>query len=323
MSPEQTSPPPSPSTAAEWFARMQGPHSSEDARGFARWLADDPAREDAYRRLESRWAELGLTAGDRRVMTLKAQVFARASRSRMEGRLRIVAAVVLVIGLSIGMGSWWHVRTAPLVYETGAGERLNLQLADRSQVDLAPHTRLRVRLRGDERRLESESGQAYFNVAHEPRPFRVYAADRIVTALGTQFQVRIDGGAADVLLVEGSVTVAPSKAAATPPQVLKPRQRLEGPLVTARPTPSDVEVETAWRIGRLVFRERPLSEVVQEFNRWSTVPIEIGDPGVAGTRISGSFRYDGAEDFIQALTSGFNLSVETRPDGRKVITGPA
>ena len=48
---------------------------------------------------------------------------------------------------------------------------------------------------------------------------------------------------------------------------LGPSESLSGPLEQARPIQGDVEAETAWRTGLLVFRERPLAEVVKEVER--------------------------------------------------------
>lgn len=308
-----------PQTAAQWFVVMQGAPSQEDRREFELWLAGDPAHEQAYRALEIRWAELGLTASDRRVLKLRAETLTAVVRRRSAPQRRAAVAAMLAIGVACAGGGWWWVRHAPVVYETGSGERLNVTLNDRSQVDLAPHSRLRVRFDGHERRLELERGQAYFAVAHETRPFRVHAADRVVTAVGTQFQVGIDGRQANVVLVEGRVAVDPVRAVSIGRTFLEPGQRLSGALANAKPTQSDVEVETAWRVGRLVFREQPLTDVVAKFNDWSTVQIEIGEPMIAGILISGSFQYDGADDFITALESGFGLSAETTSDGRRII----
>lgn len=324
-----------PSTAAEWFARLEGPCTPQDWEAFARWLAQDPAHEAAYRRLEDRWSDLELAAAEPALARLRAETAGRAERlerperpgrsailGRAPGR-RAALALAATVCLAVGVGGWF-LATAPVTYATGPGERLSLTLADRSQVDLAPQSRLKVRLDRRGRRLELEDGQAYFIVAHDDRPFRVRAQDRVVTALGTRFQVRIDGGRAEVLLIEGSVTVAPAaRGASAPPVRLAPSQGLSGPLDGARPAARDVEVETAWRAGRLVFRERPLAEVVDEFNRWSPVRLEIADPSVADTLVSGSFRYDGGGDFVTALRVGFGLTVEAGGNGRWIISGPA
>ncbi len=57
-----------------------------------------------------------------------------------------------------------------------------------------------------ERAVRLLNGQAIFTVAHgQPAPFRVYAGDKIVTAVGTVFDVRIDGEQVRVSVIEGAV----------------------------------------------------------------------------------------------------------------------
>lgn len=312
-----------PETSAEWFARMQGQPTPDDEMAFAAWLAGSPERHAAYRALETNWAELGLVSQNETLLRLRAETLARVATPSPLRRAPLRAAAIaasVAIATIFGIGWWRH--TAPSVYRTQAGERLAVTLADDSQVDLAPRSRVKVQITGDERRVILDEGQAYFVVAHGATPFRVHAGNRTVTALGTQFQVRREGEAAAVVLVEGSVRVSPATAGLGETVVLKPGEGVSGP-TTARPRVVDREVETAWRSGRLVFRDRPLSEVVASFNRVSAATLEIGDPAIAGRRVSGSFRYDGVDQFAQALEAGFALRVRTTADGRRVITDAA
>jgi transmembrane sensor len=55
------------------------------------------------------------------------------------------------------------------------------------------------------------------------------------------------------------------------------------------PQPANLEAATAWTQHRLIFKGTPLSEVVDEFNRYSRRPLVITDAAIAATRISGSF----------------------------------
>jgi transmembrane sensor len=59
--------------------------------------------------------------------------------------------------------------------------------------------------------------------------------------------------------------------------------------VPTRPQPANVEAATAWTRHRLIFKGAPLSEVVEEFNRYSRRPLVITDSTIGATRISGSF----------------------------------
>ena len=63
----------------------------------------------------------------------------------------------------------------------------------------------------------------------------------------------------------------------------------------------------AWKGGYLEFSGEALSQVVAEFNRYSTVRLEIGDPGLASVAISGRFQIGnmGAAVGLLCKTCGF------------------
>src|ERR1700724_1682824 len=113
----------------------------------------------------------------------------RTARAKESASLRIrAAAVVLVICGLVGWGVWraW----ADPTYTTGIGEQRIVRLDDGTRLSLNSGTRVRIAYDDSERRVELESGEAYFEVAHNPaRPFIVTAANHRVTALGTVFVV--------------------------------------------------------------------------------------------------------------------------------------
>ncbi len=49
---------------------------------------------------------------------------------------------------------------------------------------------------------------------------------------------------------------------------------------------------TAWTQKQIVFNSTPLSDVVDEFNRYNARQLRITDPKTANTRISGRFFID-------------------------------
>jgi len=313
-------------TAASWFSRMAVEDTSfADTRAFQSWLAADPAHARAYRAHQMTWAELGVVANAGPVLTLRSGALRRVSDTARGYRLGIawgIASAVLIAAPSaLVTQRYWFPSTT---YETGPGERLTATLADRSEVTLAPLTRLDVRYWTDERRLTLRQGQAFFHVAHDQRrPFRVTALDRVVTALGTRFQVTIEGGRADVVLIEGSVSVAPKGAFnAASARMLAPGQHISGALATAKIEPADIEAETAWRSGRLVFRDEPLSRVVATLNRYSADRLVLADDSAGAIRVSGSFRYEGAADFAAGLEQSFGLEVTRGDDGIVTISTP-
>ena len=187
-------------------------------------------------------------------------------------------------------------------FQTVVGQRATVTLPDGSSVTLNTDTVVRTRADQDRR-----------------HPFVVAAGGRTVTALGTAFDIRIDRGARKVVLVEGRVRVESARppAALPPPQgkaaaVVKPpmdraTEMSAGSQLVApddadwRLTRTDVERETSWLHGQLVFDDEALGDVVAELNRYSTRKIVIADAELAQRRLSGIYTPGDINGFAHAL----------------------
>jgi transmembrane sensor len=94
-------------------------------------------------------------------------------------------------------------------YVTGKGQKSIVDLPDGTRVTLDADSAVDVAFTGGRRDVRLLNGRAFFDVAHDrAHPFAVQAGGRVVTALGTQFDVRLTPGAVRVVLAEGSVSVA-------------------------------------------------------------------------------------------------------------------
>src|SRR3546814_20403330 len=101
-----------------------------------------------------------------------------------------------------------------------------------------------------ERHVELLSGRAFFKVAHNPsRPFTVTAAGKRVRAIGTAFEVSMNGGEVAVVLAEGKVRVEEVEKAGNGTDMTPGRQLV---LTDRRWTMSHVDVkkEPGWAEGR-------------------------------------------------------------------------
>lgn len=294
-----------------WFARMNGgdPVSPEREAAFNAWLQADPRHAQTYRDCQKAWMELGLGGCAPPVLAMRSRALETAAGV---GRRRMLFGLGTgIVAAGVGGAVWITAAPSPAraLIVTTAGQRLTAPLPDGSQLTLAPLSRVRLDFTDRRRGLTLEAGQAYFEVAHDPaRPFVVEAGDRRVTATGTRFQITLLGrdAEAEVVLEEGEVIVASRSDPSVAVRRLVPGQRLSGSK-QARIDRGDVEASTAWRVGRLVVRDRPLDEVVAAFNRYSGDRLVLSDPGLGRMRISGSFRYDGAAEFALALEGSFGL----------------
>jgi transmembrane sensor len=181
-----------------------------------------------------------------------------------------------------------------------------------------------VVLSATERHVDLTQGEAFFEVAKDPRrPFVVQAKGTRIIAVGTQFSVRREeGNQVQVLVTEGKVRIAAADSdagsfAASPgvqPNLLTAGEAAhigsDGLKVREEPAPQ-AEDALAWRDGYLVFRNTALSEAVAEFNRYSVHQIVVQDADMAAMPLTGKFRATNSDAFINLLEQTFHLQAQT------------
>ena len=336
--------------AGEWLvADDEGPLDTQDAEALTAWLKASPVHIEEFLGVSAIARNLREASTDPEY-TLEA-ILARARAEddppvqllwphgahwRQPSRRWHTAAVTMAACavLSLGLFSWWDVRpiahppapggTTALHFETRHGEQLRRRLADNSILHLNTDSAVTVRYGKDERLVLLTSGQADFEVAHEPdRAFRVIAGLAEVVDLGTQFDVRLEHDSTVVTVVEGRVAVGPSprlgKLGTNSSQNHPPRfvqlsadQQIrvaEGEW-PATPASVDSQRSTAWLRREIVFDHEPLEHVVAEYNRYTAKPIEIATPALRNLQISGVFATDDAEAFVAFLRSLKGVRVE-------------
>jgi transmembrane sensor len=239
------------------------------------------------------------------------------------------AAAALIIGFLVVGRSWLDGLLRTTHYTTGTGEQRSVNLRDGSEVQINVRSDLMVRVDASSRDIRLAHGEALFHVAKDPRhPFRVHTPDAVIEAKGTQFDVRVRDGRTVVVLLEGHVAVSHpisdgrgfrrSGLAALDAITLDPGQMVtvESRMDTAlRPRRADVAAATAWLQHRLVFDDTPLSQVIEEFNRYSSEQVILDDPSVGDVRITASFAASSAPLFARSVAAAGDLRVTRGPDG--------
>lgn len=319
--------------AAFWFARLRSDRvTHSDRKRHIRWLNENAAHAQAYARYLAIWDDLPGVAVEPEIVEARREALALAperpilSRYLLAGAAAALAvfvvasALLLRPGPSAGFDEVAESSGAelPRVLRTAVGERAKFTLVDGSVVELNTDSFVEMNYSAHLRGVRLIRGQAMFEVAQDrSRPFVVEAAGQRITALGTAFDVRVDGDEMRVTLVEGRVSVASIAAdtSATSARVrtLRPGEQLiaavdHSPVILA----ADVEQQVSWRTGRLIFSDEPLNQVVAELNRYSTRKIILADPSLAELRVSGAFRAGAVGSFVAAMDAAFPVVVENR-----------
>ena len=234
----------------------------------------------------------------------------------------LAAAFFVFCALLVATLFWRDQSLGPnLAYGTAPGEQREVVLADGSKLFLDVDTQVQVRYAERTRDVLLEKGEVFFVVSHDPaRPFRVGSGDSRVTVLGTQFSVRRNAQALAVAVKQGRVALQPSLEkdaehvllAGDSARLDLAEQRLE----LGHVAPEQV---ASWRDGQLVFRDKPLGELVEELSRYRAAPIRLGDPRLAGKRVSGTVRIARPDDFLLALPALLPVRVQPQAGGEVLI----
>jgi transmembrane sensor len=290
--------------AALWAVRLSaGPLSAEERRELDAWLSNGPRQHGALIRARATWLDL-----DRFAVLAAGAVAGRPARASRWDRRQFLAAG-LTLSFLVAAGGWWAQRMHGTTFTSEVGEQRPVALDDGSNMVLNTATRADVRFDGSEREVQLLQGEVLFEVAKDrTRPFVVHAGDLTVTAIGTAFAVRRDGGRVEVIVTEGVVEVAREQ-----PSSAQPIQRVVAnqlavatgsePVAVRTLSATEAERRLAWREGMVIFDGQPLSEAVAEMNRHSRRKIVVNDPALATRPVVGIFRAKDIETFVSAATT--------------------
>ncbi|WP_129779553.1 FecR family protein [Peristeroidobacter soli] len=302
--------------AAAWVARVHGPEVTREVRDeLARWMDADPSHAVAYLRAEAAWE---------RMERLKAVPVSSLAPEQTVAPWRMTRRIALAggLGLCAASAAGWWIFSLPDTYESAIGERRIIALEDGSRVTLNTASVLRVRFTDSERSLHLVSGEALFEVAHNPlRPFVVKAASSHIRALGTAFSVRLRSDLAEVTVTEGTVVVVEAPETSPPPDPARQIAAGSGAVVDrttvakSELAPDVLRQRLAWSEGVIELRGETLEQAAEEFSRYRTKRIIVADPRIASIRIGGRFPSDEADAFLRSVQSGFPVRIIEGADG--------
>jgi transmembrane sensor len=165
------------------------------------------------------------------------------------------------------------------------------------------------------------------------RPLSVLVGDRVVRAVGTQFNVEIKADQrVEVIVTEGKVLIAVNKVkrpesgiavlAGSEIPVQAGQRALLGQLeqVTEPIDYDEIDVNLSWREGNIIFRGQPLSEALKEIERYTPIEFVITDDKLKTIRVAGMFKAGDVEGLLETLQQNFNISYEREGAEKIVLT---
>ncbi|HVX78800.1 MAG TPA: FecR domain-containing protein [Bradyrhizobium sp.] len=312
------------SEAVDWVQRLDsGRATPGDLEALKQWCARSPVHEAAFREAGQLWknfvpATRNLRARGELPAALAPRqpdvqpVFSR--RMVLSGGLAAASAAVAYTVVHPPLNLWPSFAELTADYRTSTGEQRELALSNNVSVYLNTQTSVALEA-SDESvyRVELVAGEASFvSQPQQKRQLAVVAADGTTVARNAHFDIRRIDRSVCVTCIDGSVSVEGRSSAVTLAlgQQVRYDQSGMGSVV-----PADVELVSAWRQGVLIFRSTPLSEVVDEINRYRSGKVILLDRNLAQKAISGRFRIDHIDDILFRLNQAFGLNSHPLPGG--------
>lgn len=278
--------------ALDWFVLFQGSEpTAEHRRAFRAWYDADARHREAYARVEAVWRAPELEYAARGVDREDTQREQQQSRG-IGRRSMAVAAVVLLAVVGVGVAFDLPLRLRA-DHMTGTGERREIALPDGSTVLLDSASAIQTGIAGEVRRVDLLTGRARFEIASNPdRRFRVVTSQAVIEVTGTQFTVALGADGTRVTLREGSLQVG-HRGQSDTMEPLAPGQRIRmNARGLAGKEPAAFPAANGWVEGRLIFRDRTLSSILDELRRYHAGTILVLDPELGKTRLSGNYKLD-------------------------------
>lgn len=307
--------------ALDFVVRLKtGEPTRADVDALQAWRQQSGAHEAAFKNAARVFRHAGVAALELADQPATGDVarFSRGPTPRPIGRRAVLggaAAAAAAVGYAIvrpPLGLWPSLEELSADYRTGKGELRKIAVAPNVSLELNTQTSIALRSASNETRIELISGEASVVATSASTPFVLLAANGQISAVEADFNARCLDGAVSVTCLSGSVDVAQGGRTVRLGRAQQVSYSPDGIEASVQVDPGQV---TAWQAGLLIFRDRPLADVVEEVNRYRSGKIIITNADLKRRMVNGTFQIDKLGDFVPQVQQLFGAQARSLPGG--------
>ena len=334
--------------AARWQVLAQDKaFTSEDRKRLELWLEQDPDNRKAFEQMSGVWEHLGVlkpafTPEEKyvpravltyqreaeRKISLKA-LFKRFFKPNKKMEVACISMVVLLL-FCLPVLKTQLVEAVKTIhsYSTAIGEQKTVTLSDGSILKMNVNSSICVCMSKGYRRVQMINGEVFFTVKPDyNRPFEVRTSKGLVRVIGTAFNVKDRKGLMAVDVDHGKVLV---QSAPKGPGDMRVRavRLLSGQGAdidsTGRLAPiriCNIQQVLAWQKHQVVFKNTPVSNVLQELALYNNVNIKLALKDFGGKKITGIFDMNNLEQTLRIIVTAASLQMEKDTRGTITLSG--
>lgn len=203
---------------------------------------------------------------------------------------------------------------------TGPGQRIVRTLPDGSKVHLNGASMVSYEKAFGDVREVFLSGEAYFEVVPDSKPFIVRSGDVSTRVLGTSFNVKHRCDArTEITLVHGRVNVSSSRGDSVD---LHPGEQAVFATqsgITKRNV--DAMRYACWKDNVLFFEQTSLDQAIREIEEWYSVQIVIANPALRPCTITAKYQNEPLGNVLSSLQFLHGLEIKRLNERKFLIDG--
>lgn len=294
---------------------------------FKNWLQKDKQNRLAFEQVASTWGKMDILQGLAEFFPLEDKAQTSTSWTPKNWASAAAVSIIALASMLIITANNWQFfipqNPQEQVYITEIGQTKTIKMEEGSTILANTNSQLSVLITESKRIITLDKGEAFFEVAHDSeRSFDVIVGDTIVRAIGTAFSVYRHGTETEVIVTEGIVEIIQNNLSSENTETstfITPDHKLLHPGDVATYAQGNSQVisiqqdelvrKLTWRQGMLAFDGEPLEQVIEEFNRYNTITLEITDDAIRNVRVGGYFNSKDVANMLTALQDNFNVRV--------------
>lgn len=305
--------------ALAWLTRVVlHEATAADMKALREWRDTSPAHAAALARAGHLWR--GVEAASA-ALVREGAVALPVDRSPKHGPSRrvLLGAGMAVAAASTGVAVvrppfhlWPSLAELGADYRTTTGEQRHINLVDAISIEMNTQTSIATRAAVGMQAIDLISGEVAVTVGPDAQQQFVASAGpgKVATQFAT-FNLRRDGAAFKLMCIQGKVTLECESRFIELGPASQVAYDENGLSAVSAAEPEAV----AWRDGMLVFRDTPLSRVIDEVNRYRSGRIILIDRSLATRSVNARFEISRLDTVLSQIRHVFKAPIKSLPGG--------
>jgi ferric-dicitrate binding protein FerR (iron transport regulator) len=274
------------------------------------WKRIEPIELNYELNINSEWEKFSFENKAENKKSLLAKM-STVIKTALTPRLKPALAfgTVLIVAITLFLTNPFEKEALLKTLKTGNGEKLEVLLSDGSTVTMNNGSEIKfLENFHDDKREIILTGEAFFSIKKDGRPFVIKTENAVTMVLGTKFNVWARENETRVIVKEGKVSLADNII----PEHKVFLEKNQTSTVVGDSQPTEIENINAdyslgWMDGKIVFNNTAMEEVLDELQRHFNKTIKMSNVQTNDLTLTGKFDNEEIDSVLAKICLALDL----------------